>query len=127
MSSYIEIDLLQSEQLAGDRENFVDFSKLSVKKIKGVRGLFGNATYHVQLNNTFRAKASLYIKQGGEYRKMPYRLPEKGVCDFFNEDDIFYPELSQKSNFMKPVPCPPPAVSYFFLGNSPCFHSIINL
>lgn len=107
--------MTRCEQLEGDRENFLDASGVKVKKInKTVRALVGDIRVHVPLDDTYMAEAFSYKKQGGEYRLLPYKLPASGVCSIINNDNMFYPELVQASDFPMPFPCPGPTVSQPF-------------
>lgn len=99
-----------SEQLEGDKEKFIDFSSLKVKKLNQTfRALDGKVTYHIQLDNSFDLEGKFYKKQGGEYRILPYRLPRLGFCAFI-KDKFFYPDLAAVSDLPLPAPCPFTAV-----------------
>lgn len=107
----MEIDLQRVEQL--NELTYVDYSKLFIRKVNRTRKMFGNVTVHVPLDNNDIAEVAFYVKQAGEYRLMPYRLPKKGICDFLKEDKYLYPELTEYSSFPLPAPCPYPAVSLY--------------
>jgi hypothetical protein len=99
------------KQISG--AEFIDMSELKVKKLnKTHRGLIGSFTVKSsEIDNSVKVKAKLLKKQGGEYRLMPYNLPMKNICDFFNEDIVIVPELAKYSDIPQPVSCPLPAVS----------------
>lgn len=94
-----------------------DFTSLKVKKLnKTSRGIYGNISLLVNgFDNTMKCEAKMSHKQGGEYRRLPYRLPPKNLCDFLNEDTFFYPELVTVSDIPKPIPCPIEPVRTFSL------------
>jgi hypothetical protein len=48
----------------------------------------------------------MYLKQGGEYRLLPYKLPKKPLCDFVNEDAFFLPKAVNVSEIRFPMACP---------------------
>ena len=48
----------------------------------------------------------MYLKQGGEYRELPYKLPKKPICDFVNEDSFFIPKTVNVSDITLPFSCP---------------------
>jgi hypothetical protein len=98
------------EQFSG--EAFVDFTNLKVKKIPGTksRGLFGSVIVHGDIDNTFKIMCKFYIKQGGEYRLMPYKFPPQAVLDTFNNDKYFAPDFIKVSNFTQPLSSPVPKV-----------------
>lgn len=109
VSGYFELDVDFVEQLS--ETTYIDFTELKVRRINGTRKIMGNVTYHISLDNTFTEELLVYLKQGGEYRILPYKVSKKGVCDFHNGDEYFYPEMSAVSDMPLPYPCPFPAVS----------------
>lgn len=111
--SYMEIELQRTEQIGGDRDNFMDWSNYQVKKFnRTVRQLVGNMTYHVPVDNSYQLEGVIFAKQGGEYRRLPYRVPLNGYCDFMkDEPGYFYEELAAVSNLPYPFECPSPEVS----------------
>jgi hypothetical protein len=106
----LEVDLRQLEQMEGDK--LIDASDLKIVRINRTsRTIAGTIVYHVRLDNSYLMEGILYIKQGGEYRKLPYRMPPKGLCDFINEEKYIYPEVTKVSNMPEVMPCPMPVVS----------------
>lgn len=102
----MEIEIQNAAQTFGDKDNFLDFSELKVKKInKTTRGMFGKIIQHVTLDNSYTVSVNALAKQGGEYRPLPYKV-EKGACDFCKEDEFLYPELVATSDIPDPLPCP---------------------
>jgi hypothetical protein len=105
-----------------------DMSGIRIRKVnKTHRGAVG--TIKVQLadiDNEMLVGVRLYAKQGGEYRLLPYKLQPKKLCDFFNEDTIFFPELVKYSDVPKPFPCPVVQVRMFG-SSSDVFNSKILL
>ena len=53
--------------------------------------------------------------QGGEYRKMPYKLGPKKLCEFVKNDKLVVPEVLATTNVPKAETCPFPAVNIFVL------------
>lgn len=85
----------------------MDGSGIKVKKLnRTTRGLVGNITYHVPLDDSYFVEAHFYKKQGGEYRLMPYKVPPTGFCKAVKNDIYFYPDLAKFSNYPMPFPCP---------------------
>lgn len=113
----MDIEIIKIEQL--DEPTYVDYTQLHVKKVNKTRKLFGNTTYHIALDNTYTCEALVYMKQGGEYRLMPYKLKKKAICDFYTEDTMFYAEMCQYSTWKVPFECPQPTGVYSYLGYSP--------
>lgn len=113
----METEITKIEQR--NEPTYIDYTKLYLRKVNRVKKIFGNATLHITLDNTFTSKASIYEKLGGEYRLMPYKLPIKGFCDFLIEDKLFYPELTEHSDFEAPFKCPMPAKTFAFREYSP--------
>lgn len=113
----MEIEVQRIEQL--NEPKFIDYTELKIKKVNKERKIVGNTTFHVDLDNDVIGVVYLFQKQGGEYRLMPYKLQNKGICDFFNDDNIFYPEYSAVSDFALPFPCPFKAGRYEIRGYAP--------
>jgi hypothetical protein len=111
--AYLDVELQRCEQVKG--KDVFDFSGVVVKRVNKtkVRGLSGNMIYHHSIDNNYTVKIYNYVKQGGEYRKLPFAFPEKGFCNFYNEDPYFYPDLVEHSDYTMPLPCPIPAVTSF--------------
>lgn len=84
---------------------------MKVRKVNGTRKLFGYVVYHIPVGNDFDAEGFAYIKQGGEYRRLPFKVPKKKFCDFFFQELYFYPEFRKVSDF------PPPDYKYCPLAN----------
>lgn len=112
----MDIQILKIEQL--NEPIYADYTKVYIRRENKIRKIFGNFTWHVAIDNTFITELLLYKKQGGEYRKLPYKLPRKGICDFANDDKIFYPDIAQHSDHEVPFKCPQPIGVYALRGLS---------
>jgi hypothetical protein len=119
---YIEVDVRSIETLEGDK-SIVDLTYLKIRKINKTRMIIGNITVNTPIDDSFIMGVLAFVKQGNEYRKMPYRIPPKKMCQFIKDDDYFYEELTQKSSLPMPAPCPF-EVEFFdkFLMNKSDFH-----
>lgn len=84
----------------------LDFSGLKVKKLGKDRALFGLAVIHFPFDDSFTVEGILYLKQGGEYRPLPFKLPKKPLCKFVNEDVFFFPKAPNVSEITFPMACP---------------------
>lgn len=109
--SYVDLILDRFVQVSGDRQNFLDYSELKVRKINKTMKLVGKTHYRVPLDNNIKLSTLLYINQGGEYRLTPYHLPKQGFCTLINTDQFFMKDLADNSEFPYPYPCPFPNVS----------------
>lgn len=106
----MDFEITYVEQFEGGE--YMDWTSLKVKKInKTMRGLFGNHTTLIPFDNTFEADIIVFKKQGGEFRKLPYRIPRTKYCDVFVADIYFYQDLVASSDFPEVFPCPLPVVS----------------
>jgi hypothetical protein len=108
-SAYLEIEVQTIEQLSDTK--LIDYTGLKVRKSGGRRRIEGKGHIITEIDNTFIAKIVAYKKQGGGYRIMPYKLPEKAFCDFHSDDEFFYPEFAKYTDFTDPLTCPLPKVS----------------
>ena len=70
------------------------------------RGIFGPVKLHGYIDNSFALRIEMYIKQGGEYRLMPFKIQNDHICDAYNGDSFFMPKIAEASNFTLPLPCP---------------------
>jgi hypothetical protein len=104
-------------QTFGDTENFVDVRSLKAKKIPGTkdRGLYGSMIVHGDIDNSFKAYCNIYVKQGGEYRQMPFKILPQPICDLMNNEKTYVPAFVKVSNVTLPVPCPFPKVKHSFI------------
>lgn len=76
--AYFELDLQKFEQVEADIR-FFDWSELKLKKENRTRKLFGQMKYFVPADNSFQVEMTSFTKQGGEYRKLPFRVARK-IC-----------------------------------------------
>lgn len=107
-NAYFDIEYHKFEQKVGDRDHFADISKIKIRKINGTkdRGLFGPVIVHGPIDDSFLWHTSLYVKQGGEYRLHPFKIPTEEFCKGINNDLHFVPGVAEKSNLTLPMPCP---------------------
>lgn len=89
---------------------YADYSGLKVRKHNGTRKMYGNVTFKVPIDNTFTREMVSFIKQGGEYRLLPYKFPSMPFCAFLQNDVFFYEEVCNYTDFIYPAPCPFEAV-----------------
>lgn len=115
----MEITLQHCEQLEAEKESFADFSDLRIRKLnRTLRGLTGNVNANVELGNDYLLSATGYIKQGGEYRKLPYKMPEKRFCEIIEQYNNYYEEIAADSNLPVPFSCPLPEVFEFTFSSN---------
>lgn len=108
---YVELNLDYCEQVESDKENCVDWSDLRVKKLnKTFRGIVGTTIFNVEFGNEFFLSGTAYVKQGGEYRMMPFKLPEIPFCDIVRDDFYYYDAIAAQSDLPQPFSCPMPKV-----------------
>lgn len=103
--AYFELDLQKFEQVEADIR-FFDWSELKLKKENRTRKLFGQMKYFVPADNSFQVEMTSFTKQGGEYRKLPFRVARKNLCDFYQNSKNFYHELAAVSDLPMPFVCP---------------------
>jgi hypothetical protein len=98
----------------GDRST-CDSSSIRIKKVGKERQIFGNVTISADLDNSYLLTGQLYVKQGNEYRKSAYRIPETKFCDFLADDEYgMIKEFFEASNRKYPPECPFKKVSERF-------------
>jgi hypothetical protein len=105
------------EQTVG--QELWDWTGIKVRKIPGTktRGLYGHIVNRGRIDNTFKFLCKLHVKQGGEYRLMPFKLMPQSICDAANNEKHFIPDFVKVSNFTQPIECPLPEVLFrlFFI------------
>jgi hypothetical protein len=122
------VEIKHVEQVSN--ATYLDYKGLKIRKHEGVRKIFGNVTHHIEMDNSYVALIDLFIKQGGEYRLLPYKLKKSPLCDFYRDDTFFYEEMTKMISYPFPFVCPfktvsltsklPKALIYFlinFLGH----------
>ena len=70
-----------------------------MRKINKTRSIVGEAIFIQAMGNEIMLQGNGYVKQGGEYRKMPYRMAKTPMCQFFQDDHYVYPKLAASSDF----------------------------
>jgi hypothetical protein len=105
-SSYLELDLQKFEQTFTN--GIADMSQIKVRRINGTkeRGLFGFFTIQGPVDDSYKYKVTLYKKQGGQYRLMPFNSPLTPWCSTINNDPYVIPDLVKHSNMTHPIVCP---------------------
>lgn len=115
-NAYMDLDIISCEQMAGD-SRIIDWRDLKIKRFnRTTRGLFGKVTYHKALDKNFTLEIIVLMKQGGQYRQLPYRIPPKIFCTFVQEDSYIYPEVASVSDFPYPPSCPFPNVNVYLVS-----------
>jgi hypothetical protein len=120
----VEVRDLKALPSSDSGAKHIGFSGLRARKInKTTRGLVGTVeVVSSELDNESNLDVEIYMKQGGEYRKLPYNLPPRPTCDIISQDVLNYPEMVKVSDLPHPVPCPLPMVKNFEI-----FYRIKNL
>ncbi|KAL7014669.1 hypothetical protein ACKWTF_016050 [Chironomus riparius] len=101
-NSYFDVQLDHVEQIYADKK-YTDWSGVKIKKINKTRSMFGEVVFYQALGNEIMIQGNGYMKQGGEYKQMPYRVPKTPLCQFFDDDVYVYPKLAEKSDFPSDV------------------------
>lgn len=114
--AYFDITLDRAE--CSSAPGFIECSRLKIKRVSKQRLLFGNITICTPLDNDAVSNLSIFKKQGGEYRKMPYKIV-KPFCDVIKNGIYFYDDLCVNSTLPKHRPCPYPIGTYVFNGYTP--------
>lgn len=83
----------------------------------------GKMIFNGIIDNNIKVECELSTKQGGEYRKTPFKFPERRLCDFLNDDEYFYEEMCQHSTWHKPFLCPQSNVRKHLENNLKLFNS----
>jgi hypothetical protein len=120
--AYLDLEVREIKQIEGT--GLADFTSFKIKKLnKTTRGIFGTIVVPVAdyFDNNLQVGVRLLKKQGGEYRQMPFKLPPKNLCDFFNEDDFFMPDVVAASDVPSPLPCPAEVVKILKPPSVPIF------
>ena len=92
----------------------MDWEGVKVKKINKTRSIIGEVIFYQAVGNEIILDGNAYVKQGGEYRLMPFKQPKKPLCEFFQDDDYVYPKLAEASDFPLDIKanCPLKAVNF---------------
>lgn len=103
---------MQSCEQLVNKDKFLDFTNVKVKKIGKDRGFVGPVSFNFPIDNNYTVEGKLYMKQGGEYREMPYKLQKKPFCDFVNGETFFLPKVTDVTSppMTFPMSCPSPVV-----------------
>lgn len=95
---------MEFKQISG--EEFVDLTGLKVKKVNKERKVFGKVIFHQFFDDSVTLAVEAYVKQGGEYRLMPFKPQAQGVCSYTKHHKQYYDEVVEYSDFPDPAPCP---------------------
>lgn len=100
------MSLQNIEQTFVDPQKTIDFSGLKIKKLGKDRAIFGPVNINFPLDDSFEVEGIMYIKRGGVYQPLPFKLPKKPLCVFINEEIFFLPKASNVSEITFPMTCP---------------------
>lgn len=115
VSAYLEVILNQSN-CHGDPDYIDCYAK--IKRVQKQRLLFGNITFLALLDDNFTVEIIGYVKQGGQYRLMPYKIV-KPFCSAYNEDPFFMDDMRASSTLPPKNVCPFPLGTYYINGYTP--------
>ncbi|KAG5673202.1 hypothetical protein PVAND_003269 [Polypedilum vanderplanki] len=76
---------------------------LKLRKVNKTRSLVGMVEIKKPIGNDFTAQINILKKQGGEYRYLPYGLPEKQLCEFYANDTYVYPDVAKNSDLPEDI------------------------
>lgn len=76
------------------------------KHNKTVRALFGEVIARTTEGNDVYLEVESFKKQGGEFRKMPYKISKAPFCDVASGDEYVYADLAANSDFPEKFSCP---------------------
>lgn len=93
------------EQVFANKD-FSDWNLKVGRKNKTMRALFGEVIVKTTEGNDVKMQAETFKKQGGEYRKMPYKISEAPFCDVARDDTYVYQDLAKDSDFPEKFKCP---------------------
>jgi len=99
-----------------ENKSFIELNAW-IRKVNKTRSIFGSLFCHVPFGNEIVIEIKTLKKQGGEYRYMPYKIPQGPICDVLASDKYFYPDIAKYSDFPEDIMsnCPLAAVSYDFV------------
>lgn len=108
--AYFDVEITALEQYSG--MEYFDYSGLKVKKINKTRAVAGTIINHVPLEDNYLMGFEVFKKQGGEYRKQPFRIPQQNACEYMIKDPYkMYKQWTLESDYPYPATCPIPIVS----------------
>jgi Protein of unknown function (DUF1091) len=102
---------------------FLECTNVKVKRVTKQRLMFGNFTIFEPMDNNVSVQVTAFKKQGGEYRRMPYRIV-KPLCNAVKEGIYLYDDMCANSTLPKDRPCPYPAGTYTFNGYTPSLANV---
>jgi hypothetical protein len=110
-SAYLEVEVQKFNQTFST--GWMDTSKIRIKRINRTkeRGLHGPWIVRGPIDDTYKVKATIYKKQGGEYRLLPYNFPLADYCSAINSDPYILPDMAAHSNITLPLSCVDPVVN----------------
>jgi hypothetical protein len=91
----------------GQQSEYVDASKVTIRKANGTRRVFGFLKITKTLEEDFWIEFNLYVKRGGQYQLMPYKVRPQSFCEFVEQDTYdFNKQVRESSNMTPSLNCP---------------------
>jgi hypothetical protein len=98
--------------------DFMDVSKLKIRKANGTRRVFGFMEITKTLEKDLMMSTNVYVKRGGQYQLLPFKQRPESLCLYLEQDPYdFMDQIAESSNLTKPVICPAAPVRYNESGN----------
>jgi len=54
-------------------------------------------------NKDYDFQIHIYQKAGNDYKLMPFKFQPRPVCDYYDNDNVFAPEMVETTDFPKKV------------------------
>lgn len=78
----------------------LNFDKLRVKKYNSTEHvLTGSFETKFLMDSNYNVMAYVYKKAGNDYKRMPYKYGPHNLCIAIEQEEFFYKELSEYTNF----------------------------
>lgn len=101
-NAYFDAQLDRVEQIFFN-ESYCDFAGIKVRKVNKTRVLVGDIKIFQDFGDDIIAETIAFVKQGGEYRLMPYKVGKIPFCQLLQKDVYFYKKLTEKSDFPEDI------------------------
>jgi len=100
--AYFDLAIDYMEPVFKNDSKFANVDKLKVKRVnKTHHMIFGEITLFTDLtvdNPDYDFQIHVYHKAGNDYKLMPYKVRPKPVCEYYDNDSVFTPNVVESSD-----------------------------
>lgn len=83
--------------------SILDTSSLKVRKVNRTRSVIGEFILYEQFGDETELEVNCFVKQGGGYNELPYKLPKSSLCPVLRSKEPCYQRIVKASDLPEDI------------------------